>query len=58
MKLKQPQNGTKLNLNPTSKSKKNRTREKHMRGRHLQRKNNLVSVGNEARRRVNTLDIP
>jgi hypothetical protein len=37
MKFKQPQNGTRLNPNPTSRSKKNRTREKHMKGGHLQR---------------------
>jgi hypothetical protein len=37
MKLKQPQNGIRLNPKPTLKSKKNRNKEKHMRRRHLQR---------------------
>jgi hypothetical protein len=36
-KLKQPQNGIKLNLKPTPKSKRNKTREKHKRGGHLER---------------------
>jgi hypothetical protein len=58
MRLKQPQNGTRMNLNPTSKNKKNKTREKHMKGGHLQRKNNLVSLGSEAKSKVNTLNMP
>jgi hypothetical protein len=57
MKLKQPQNGVKLNPKPTPKSKKKRTREKHKKKKHLQRKNNLDSLGNEASRRVNTFDM-
>ncbi len=53
MKLKQPQNGIKLSPNPTPRSNRNRTREKHKKGGHLQRKNNLASLGNEANKRVN-----
>jgi len=53
MKLKQPQNGTKLSPKPTQKNNRNRTREKHKKGGHLQRKNHLVSLGNEANKRVN-----
>jgi hypothetical protein len=36
-KLKQPQNGIKLSLKPTPRNKRNRTKEKHKRGRHLER---------------------
>jgi hypothetical protein len=35
MRLKQPQNGARLNLKPTPRSKKNRTKEKHKKGRLL-----------------------
>jgi hypothetical protein len=58
MKFKQPQNGVRLNPKPTQKSKRNRIKEKHRRGRHLQRKNNLVSLGNEAKRKVSILKMP
>jgi hypothetical protein len=34
-RFKQPQNGVRLSLKPTSKSKKNKTREKHKKGEHL-----------------------
>jgi hypothetical protein len=37
MKLKQTQHGVKLKPKPTPRSKKNKTREKHMKGRHMQR---------------------
>jgi hypothetical protein len=37
MRFKQPQNGVRLSSKPTPKSKKNRTRDKHRRGGHLQR---------------------
>jgi hypothetical protein len=36
--FKQSQNGTRLSLKPTPRSKRNRTKEKHKKGRHLQRK--------------------
>jgi hypothetical protein len=36
-RLKQPQNGAKLSSKPTQKNKKNEIREKHKRGRYLQR---------------------
>jgi len=58
MRLKQPQNGARLSPKPTLRSKRNRTKEKRMRGAHLQRKNILASLGNEARRRVSILDMP
>jgi hypothetical protein len=47
MKLKKPQNGVRLNPNPTPRNKRNRTKEKHMKGRQLQRQNSLASLGNE-----------
>jgi hypothetical protein len=37
MKLKQPQNGAKLSLNPTLRNKRNKTKEKHKKGKHLQK---------------------
>ncbi len=52
MKLKQPQNGIKLSPKPTPRSNRSRTREKHKKGGHLQRKNNLASLGNEANKKV------
>jgi hypothetical protein len=55
-KFKQPQNGIKLSLKPTPRSNRNKTREKHKKGGHLQRKNNMVNLGKEANRRVSTLD--
>ncbi len=58
MRLKQPQNGAKLGPKLTPRSKRIKTKEKHKKGRHLQRKNSLVSLGNEASRRVSTLDMP
>jgi len=36
-RFKQPQKGARLGLKPTPISKRNRTKEKHMRGRHLQK---------------------
>jgi hypothetical protein len=57
MRLKQPQNGIRLGLKLTLTSKRNRTTEKHKRGRHLQRKNGLTSMGNKANKRVSTLDM-
>jgi hypothetical protein len=51
MRFKQPQNGTKLSPKSTPRSKRNKTREKHMKGKHLYKKNNLVSLGNKASRR-------
>jgi hypothetical protein len=37
MKLKQPQNGAKLNPKPTPRNKRNRIKENHRKGRHPQR---------------------
>jgi len=37
-RFKQPQNGVGLSSKPTPRSKKNRTREKHKKKRHLQKK--------------------
>ncbi len=56
-RLKQPQNGVKLYPKPTPRSKRNRTKEKHRRRAHMQRCNNLASLGNEASKRVKTLDM-
>jgi hypothetical protein len=36
-KLKQPQNGTKLNMKPTPRNKRKKTKEKHRKGGHLQK---------------------
>ncbi len=58
MKLKQPQNGVRLRSKPIPRSKRNRTSEKHNKGRHLQRKNNLASLGNKASKRVGIFDMP
>ncbi len=41
----------------TLKCKKNRTREKHRRGRHLQKKKTLASLRNKVNKRVNILDM-
>jgi hypothetical protein len=57
-RLKQPQNGVRLNSKPTLRNKGNRTKEKHRKGGHLQRKNNLVSLGNKVGKKVNTFDMP
>jgi hypothetical protein len=57
MRFKQPQNGTRMGPKLTPKNKRNRTREKHKRGKYLQRKNNLASLGNEASRKVSTPDM-
>jgi hypothetical protein len=38
VEFKQPQNGARLSSKPTLRSKKNRTKDKHKKGRHLQRK--------------------
>jgi hypothetical protein len=57
MKLKQPQNGIRWISKPTPRNKRNRTMEKHMKGGHPQRQNNLASLGNKAIRKVNTLDM-
>jgi hypothetical protein len=57
MKLKQPQNAVRLSLKLTLGSKRNITNEKHRREGHLQRKNNLLNLGNEANRRMSTLDM-
>ncbi len=46
-----------MGLKPTQRNKKNRTREKHKNGKYLQRKNNLTSLGNEASRKVSTIDM-
>jgi hypothetical protein len=55
---KQPQNGVILSPKPTPRSKTNRTGEKHMRGGHMHRKNNLVNLGNKVSKKVNILDMP
>jgi len=57
-RFKQPQNGAKLNLKPTP-----RTRGielgRSKRGEEIcKNKNNLVSLGNEASKRVSTFDMP
>jgi hypothetical protein len=57
-RFKQPQNGAKLSPKLTPRNKRNRTREKHKKGGHLQRKNSLASLGNKASKRVNTFDMP
>jgi hypothetical protein len=57
-KFKQPQNGARLSPKLTPRNKRNRTREKHERGGHLQRKNSLASLGNKASKRVSVLDMP
>jgi hypothetical protein len=56
--FKQPQNGVRLSPKPTPRSKMNRIKEKHRKGGHLQRKYNVVSLGNKASRRMNILDMP
>ncbi len=45
MRFKQPQNGTTLGSKPITKSKKNRTKEKHRRGGPLQRKKTWLIQG-------------
>jgi hypothetical protein len=57
-KFKQPQNGAKLSPKLTPRNKRNRIREKHKKGGHLQRKNSLANLGNKASKRVNTFDMP
>jgi hypothetical protein len=57
-RLKQPQNGTTLGPKPTPRNKRNRTKKKHMKGKHLQKENNLNNLGNKANKRVSTLDMP
>jgi len=58
MSLKQPQYEIQIHLKPTLKNKGDRTRVEHRKGTHLQRQNNLASLGDEASMRVNTLDMP
>jgi hypothetical protein len=55
--FKQPQNGARLSLKSTPRNKMNRTREKHRKGGHLQRKNNLASLGNKVSMRASILDM-
>ncbi len=57
MRLKYPQNGIRLSPKPTPKNKRNKTKEKHKKGGHLQRKNNPTSLGNKANKRVSILDM-
>jgi len=47
-----------LGSKPTPRNKTNKTKEKHRRGGHLQKKINLASLGNEVSKRVSTLDMP
>ncbi len=42
---------------PTPRSKRNKTREKHKKEKHLQKKNNLVNLRNKASRKVGTFDM-
>jgi hypothetical protein len=56
-KFKQTQNGVRLSSKLTLRNKRNKTREKHERGGHLQRNNSLTSLGNKASKRVSTLDM-
>ncbi len=57
MSIKEPQNEARLSSKPTPRSKRNRGREKHMKGGHLHKKNNLASLGNAVSKRVSTLDM-
>jgi hypothetical protein len=57
-KFKQPQNGVRLNMKSTPRSKRNKTWGKNKRERHLQRQNNLTSLKNKVSKRVSTLDMP
>jgi hypothetical protein len=56
-RCKQPQNGTRLSPNLAQRNKRNRTREKHKNGKHLQRKNSLALLENKASKKVNTLNM-
>jgi hypothetical protein len=55
--FKQPQNGARLNPKPTPRSKKNKIKENHKKKRHLKKKN-IINMGNETNRRMDTLDMP
>jgi hypothetical protein len=57
-RFKQFQNGVRLSPKPTPRSKRNKTRENHRKERHLQKRNNLTSMGNEASKRMGILDMP
>jgi hypothetical protein len=46
-----------LGLKLIPRNKKDRTMEKHRRGGHVQRKNDLVSMGNEVSKKVNIFDM-
>jgi hypothetical protein len=61
MSFKQPQNKVLLNLKPTQRSKRGKTRwnttqQKKKKG-HLQKQSNLTNLGDEVGMRVSTLDI-
>jgi hypothetical protein len=56
--FKQTQDEAKLNLKPTPKGKKDRTKVQHKRGKHLQKQSSLASLKNKTSMRVNTLDMP
>jgi hypothetical protein len=56
--LKQTQNEARFNPKPTPRSKRDKTKVYHKKGRHLQKQNKLVSLGDEASMRVNTLNMP
>ncbi len=58
MNLKQTQNEAKLSPKPTPKSKRDKTRVYHKRGRHLQKQNNPISLKDEVSMKVNTLNMP
>ncbi len=56
--FKQPQNEATLSPKPTLRSKRDRTKVQHMKGKHLQRQSNMVSLGDEASMMVSTFDMP
>ncbi len=56
--LKQPQYEIRICSKPTFKNKGDRMKVEHKKGTHLQKQNNLASLGDEASMRVNTFDMP
>jgi hypothetical protein len=58
-RFKQPQNGARLSPKLVSRSMRNKTKENHKQGEHLQIfLKRLASLGNEASERMGTLDMP
>jgi hypothetical protein len=56
--MKQPQYEIRICSKPTFKNKGDRMKVEHKKGTHLQKQNNLASLGDEASMRVNTFDMP